>query len=692
MIPTIEQPSEVIKRYFDNGYKPIFWPPIGDSKGPREAEWPQKRYTLEDYKDGYRVGLLTGCEVAPGKFLHDVDIDWAPGAQVATKLLPTTNFVYGRPSKRISHCFYTCEVALPTTQYTDIDKSMLVELRGTKQNGDLGFQSMVPPSIWTKEEKTEPLVFIRDKEPGHLDSQTLKKNVLHAAIAMLLAKHLGKNGFGHEPRLAWAGYLLRAGILPEDLIVIGEAISSYCNNTEVDDVRRVVESTSSRLHDRTQKIKGGKTLATLLGDQGKAVVKKINEWLGKDSDFIRNPDGAILKDNQENIRRATNALGIELSYNEFSDKMYIQASGGNRMPLDDRQMNELWLRIDDELKFRPTFQFFEKVIQRIGFDNSFHPVKQYLDGLVWDGVPRIHAWLERYCGAIIEDPNHRRYIEAIGPIFLVAAVRRIRQPGCKYDEMIVFESGQGLEKSTALSILAVNRDWFTDDLPLNLRSQQLIEATLGKWIIEASDLAGKGKAEIESLKAMLSRQVDGPARMAYAHLPIERLRCFVFIGTTNKVVYLLDSTGSRRFWPVKVTKFDLEALRRDRDQLWAEAAARESEGASIRLAPELWEEAAKHQESRREVDAWEDEIVALLEAVQVGGDGRKRIQTKVLWETLAIDPAKRDRLGSMRISEIMQRLGYERTRVHSKEFGVQVGYVSQPIKLDLESAIPTTPE
>lgn len=680
--------AAILQNYYDRNFKPIYWPPIGDSKGPREDGWPHKAYPPEGFKEGYRVGLITGVEVAPNKFLHDVDIDWADGAIIATKLLPATNFVYGRPSKRISHCFYTSEIPIPTAQYTDIDKSMLIELRGTKQNGDLGLQSMAPPSIWEKNDKKEPLKFVKDGEPGHIASELLKKNVLHAAIAMIMAKHFGKNGFGHEPRLAWSGFLLRLGIDVPDLILIGEAISSYCNNTEVDDVRRVVESTVSRMGDKTQKIKGGKSLAKLLGDHGKAVVRKISEWMGKDDDFIRNQEGVIVKDHQENIRRAISSLGVELTYNEFSDKMHIKWDESRRYPLEDRQINELWLRIDDEMKFRPTFAFFEKVVQRIAWDNSYHPVKIYLDGLRWDGVKRLDNWLETYCGAEVIDKKHREYLQAVGSIFLVAAVRRIRQPGCKYDEMLVLEGGQGLEKSTALATLSVNRDWFTDDIPLNARSQQLIEATLGKWIIEASDLAGKGKAEIESLKAMLSRQVDGPARMAYAHMPIERPRAFLFIGTTNKRIYLLDSTGSRRFWPVSISKFDIDALRADRDQLWAEAAQRESEGASIRLPRGLWDEAARHQEDRREIDAWEDEIISLLENVAVSGDGKKRIQTKLIWEALQIEPARRDRLGALRISEIMQRLNYVRTRVRTPTDGLQVGYVSAQILLNLEAVEP----
>jgi predicted P-loop ATPase len=196
---------------------------------------------------------------------------------------------------------------------------------------------------------------------------------------------------------------------------------------------------------------------------------------------------------------------------------------------------------------------------------------------------------------------------------LIAAVRRVRKPGVRFDEMLVLEQPQqGSEKSTALSVLAVEDDWFCDDLPLNLEGKRVIEQLRGRWIIEAAELSGMKNADIEHLKAMLSRRIDR-ARMAWGRLPIEAPRQCVIIGTTNKSEYLRDTTGNRRFWPVLIQAFDLKALRRDRDQLWAEAAAREANGESIRLARELWPTAAKEQQQRLA----DDPYVVVLEKVLV---------------------------------------------------------------------------
>lgn len=670
---------ELVETYIANNFRVVFWPQIGDSKGPRESGWPAKNYRLEDYVEGYRVGILTGTEIAPGRFLHDIDIDWAPGSAIALDLLPITRFIFGRSSKKISHCFYTTSEPIASFRYEDIDKSCLIELRGTKLNGDIGLQTMAPPSVWSKGTQRESLDFVKSEAPSHIEVPTeLKQRVCLSAIGMLLAKHFGKNGFGHEPRLAWAGFLLRAGLQLEDLVVMGEGISRYCDNRETEDVRRSLESTASSLLSSSKKVKGGPALAKILGAKGKSIVSQINSWLGRDSDFIRTSDGMIVKDSQENIKRATQLLNIELSYNLFAERLLISDNEGASKPIDDHALESLWLRIDRECRFRPTFVFYERVIKDLAHEHAFHPVRDYLSKLTWDGVSRIDNWLVTYGG--VEETNDsseaRTYLEAVSSIALVAAVRRIMKPGCKYDEMLVLESEQGMNKSSALRALCPTDEFFSDDLPLNVDAKQIIERTLGKWLIEASDLVGGRKADRDHLKSMLSRQIDGPARMAYAHLPVERPRQFIIIGTTNSAEYLADMTGARRFWPVRVKRFDVESIKRDRDQLWAEAVVREAAGESIRLPEELYTDAGAHQEVRREIDAWEEVVTFHLEGVEIGVTGRQQVTADALWTAIGVVPERRDRMGAKRIAEIMQRLGFSRTNVREAE-KVQTGYVRE---------------
>lgn len=277
---------EVVSSLLERGFKIVTWSGAGDDKGPNEKGWHAKAaaggYDLDDHRDGDRAGILTGIEITPGRILHDVDIDDALRAQIAIDMLPPTEFVWGRQSKRVSHCLYTTSELLPTMQFKDpVDNTMLIELRGA------GLQSMCPPSIWSKDGKREPLKFMKDGSLGFVaDPAKLPRRVTLAAIGMLLGKHFGRHGFGHEPRLAWAGFLLRAGVDAEDLVVMGKAISDVCSNLEVDDVRRVIESTAANLKNDKKTVKGGPALAKILGEHGKKIVSRIYEWLGHDESAV----------------------------------------------------------------------------------------------------------------------------------------------------------------------------------------------------------------------------------------------------------------------------------------------------------------------------------------------------------------------------------------------------------------------
>ena len=295
--------------------------------------------------------------------------------------------------------------------------------------------------------------------------------------------------------------------------------------------------------------------------------------------FKCDSDDNIIANNQHNIRLAISQLGVELSHDVFADRMPIEGMDGFDT-LDDASINRLWLIIDTRFHFRPTFDLFYRVVTDEARLNAFHPVKQYLDRCqaAWDRKPRLDNWLILHGGA-----DDTPYVRAVSSLPLIAAVRRIRQPGCKYDEMCVLEAVQGTDKSGGLAALCPREEWFSDDLPLNSDSQEVIERTSGKWIIEAAELSGmKRAADVEHLKSFLSRRSDR-ARPAYGRLPIERQRQFVIFGSTNEAKYLKDSTGNRRFWPVHVgRRLDVTAIITERDQLWGEAATREAAGESIR--------------------------------------------------------------------------------------------------------------
>lgn len=366
----------------------------------------------------------------------------------------------------------------------------------------------------------------------------------------------------------------------------------------------------------------------------------------------RNKDGGIISSSQANVLMALKEMSIKLSYDIFAGRPLCQDGNAPPTLLDDAKIDRLWLRLDETFRWRPTHEFFLTVVRDQAYQNSFHPVRDYLDGLKWDGVKRLDNWLTLYGGV-----EESEYASAVGMLTLVAAVRRVRQPGCKFDEMMVFESKQGrTEKSSAIAALCPDEAWFSDDLPLSIGSKEVIERTAGHWIIECAELDGMRRGDVDKLKASLSRQVD-KARLSYDRLPTERPRQFIVIGTTNSNAYLRNSTGNRRFWPVRIGKFDVAALKKDRDKLWAEAAAREAAGQSIRLDESLWDDAAKEQEDRLVVDSWEDYFI---EAV---GDQTGKILTTSVWDIVDVEPGQQTQVHNLRMGELMQRLGFERVKL-----------------------------
>lgn len=368
---------------------------------------------------------------------------------------------------------------------------------------------------------------------------------------------------------------------------------------------------------------------------------------GNQHDFITNQNGQPIAKSQENIIRALELQGVKLEHDRFSDKKYITVKDTPRRHLDDDILDDIYLTLDGVYSLSPPRDYFDMVIMAEARMHPFHPVIDYLNALKWDGVPRLDTWLTAYGGA--EDTELTRMMASKT---LIAAVRRVLKPGIKFDTMLVLESAQqGVNKSTAIATLCPG-DWFSDDFPMHADSKQIIERTAGKWVIEASDLAGLRKSEVEHLKGMLSRQVDGPVRMAYARVPIERPRQFIIIGTTNNTAYLKDTTGNRRFWPVTVTSFDIAKLKVDRDQLWAEAMTREAAGESITLSEAYWETAAQEQENRRILDPWEE----ILRDSDIDLDAT-HIPVASVWAILGVTNFHDVRLAE-RLHGIMQALGY----------------------------------
>ena len=178
------------------------------------------------------------------------------------------------------------------------------------------------------------------------------------------------------------------------------------------------------------------------------------------------------------------------------------------------------------------------------------------------------------------------------------------------------------------------------------------QQTEGKPLVEAPELKGMKRAEMEHIKVTLSRTSDR-ARKAYGRYTAEVQRQFIMVATTNDESYLKDDTGNRRFWPVKTAEIDLEGLKQDRDQIWAEAVRREAQGESIELPRELWGEAEVQQQARMGIDPWREAIDDLL------GDREGKILVEDVWAIIDKRASQRGQHDVERLGRLMRDLGWE---------------------------------
>ena len=287
-------------------------------------------------------------------------------------------------------------------------------------------------------------------------------------------------------------------------------------------------------------------------------------------------------------------------------------------------------------------------IDAVADENRIDPLKDHLDALVWDGVSRIDRMATTYLGA-----QQGRFANEAVKRWMLSAVARAMQPGCKVDHMLVLEGRQGTGKSSALRILA-SEPWFGDALP-DLGSKDANSYLQGVWLVEVAELSATKRAEIEQVKAFITRQEDR-FRPAYRHTEVSVPRRCVFAGTTNREDYLRDETGNRRFWPVTVGNIDLAALYRDRDQLWAEALALYRKGESWQLPSSLHADAEEAQEARQDEDPWHADVANYIE-----NNGLSEVSTGVILDALCVNTDMRNNGHSKRVAGILRRLGFERS-------------------------------
>ena len=294
-------------------------------------------------------------------------------------------------------------------------------------------------------------------------------------------------------------------------------------------------------------------------------------------------------------------------------------------------------------------------VQIVAGEHGFHPVRDYLDGLHWDGEPRLEVLLPAIFGA---DPT--AYVQAVFRYFPIGSVARIYEPGVKMDVMLVLEGRQGVRKSTAVREL-YGEPFTAEDLP-DITSKDAAITVGSAWCIEVAELSamvGRRK-ELEAIKAFITRRVDN-FRPPYGRRNIKAPRHSVLVGTTNAAEWMRDETGARRFWPVRCGEINIDLLRKHRDQLWAEAVA------LYRLGPDdggAWwftdraviEEAREQQEARYAPDPWEPLVLKFIAAkAQTTGE-------QILMDCLMVSKPDLKTAELMRIASILRRAGWSKRK------------------------------
>lgn len=383
--------------------------------------------------------------------------------------------------------------------------------------------------------------------------------------------------------------------------------------------------------------------------------------------LVNDAKGRLVKTSLRNTILLTKYLSQTkdvFRYNEFRHEItvakcppWIHYNDFEVHELDDYDITQMTSTLETA-EISPNTSNVHRAIEVVAKENSFHPARDYLEGLQWDGKERLKTWLSYYLGAENED---HEYLSIVGTKWLVAAVNRLYKAGCDFHHVLVLEGKQGAGKSTALRELATfgtakKEAYFTDQVGISdIHNKDTIKMLQGSIIVELAELAGFNKKEDEEIKSWITSPVD-QTRLPYARTPVKFPRQFVLSATTNSYDYLKDPTGNRRYWPVEVGSIDLGAIREDRMQLWAEAVALYREGHTIYLDSDGAELATREQEKRRSVDAWEDDVLDVIS--NLGMSAQEGFKIEKIMRGLQLGLKDRDFKAQRRISSILQSNGY----------------------------------
>lgn len=439
----------------------------------------------------------------------------------------------------------------------------------------------------------------------------------------------GKEGATiHETQLKVTGSLVRRGIDDEKILqrvleatvkAAGREGTKWDWEAEEISIREMIASANEKLDKGEwerhvpkilQKPKEGDIVSD---DWHKDLIKG-----GKEGDTIlpKLVNAVLLLENKEGFENA-------IAYNEMSCRTLLLKPIPSH-PIETNLPRE-WSDVDDVILqawFESNYMMIPKstvtdAVAMVSKKNRYNPLKDRLNGLEWDGVERIDSWMTDFL-----DVKEDIFTKGVGRKFLISAVARALRPGCKVDTILVLEGDQGRGKSTACSILCMDKEWFGDNMPDVSSGKPAYEYLQGKWIIEVAELNAMNKAESIKTKSFLSSPTDR-YRASYGRYSQDYHRGCVFIATCNpEGGYLEDATGSRRFWPVTVGNIDVAGLQAITEQLWAEAVAafKSDEGWWLNANTDIDKAAKEAQDARHFDDLWLPYVKAYVTNIPTNAD------------------------------------------------------------------------
>ncbi|MDS1006105.1 virulence-associated E family protein [Clostridium sporogenes] len=466
--------------------------------------------------------------------------------------------------------------------------------------------------------------------------------------------------------------------------------------------------TEVAINDNKVKMQLGKDRLDLVKDEFDVVEieEDNNDWLAK-LEYTQQGKVKSTVDNVKIIMENDIRLKDKLAYNEFNLRDTIKG----KLPWDNENKIRFWTDDDDSglrhylgkaYDILRATQVINDATRLIFKQNKFHPVKDYLNSLIWDGEERVETVLIDYFG--VED---NVYARAASRIFICGAVARIFNPGCQLDYVTTIVGKQGIRKGTFYRYMAKKDDWYTE--LATIKYKEAIEETMGKWIVEMAEMAPTKKSEIEEMKAFITNK-SKTIRMAYARNPIDIPRQYVLVASTNEPTFLKDPTGDRRYLPVdadmtKATKSIVKDLRNEVDQIYAEAVIlyKKLKNKALMLNTEEEALASIEQDNHRIVDDEESTIIEFLEtplpkdwyekdlyerqryfndslsskATKEDGIIRDRVCVKEILNELYCVTGKVDLRDSARINKILQGLkSWEKQKnvIRINGYGRQRGY------------------